>query len=149
LQVRNRGENGKKFRLPRKIIFDPLGKPGVLRLDKRKNKDYNESSGREKNPPRPQNRKNKMARNSKMTARKNISRKIANPVTQLWDGAQSKSAVLFDMLKTKNGAHVEDLVQATGWNVATVRVRLNQIGKLGYTVANVGGYGDSVYKLVA
>jgi predicted transcriptional regulator len=90
-----------------------------------------------------------MARNSKMTARKNISRKIANPFTQLWDGAQSKSAVLFDMLKTKNGAHVEDLVQATGWNVATVRVRLNQIGKLGYTVANVGGYGDSVYKLVA
>jgi predicted transcriptional regulator len=73
---------------------------------------------------------------------------IANPFTQTFNGEESKSAVMFKMLTARGGVHVEDLAHAVDWNIPTVRVRMNQIKKMGYEIQKLGGYGDATYKLV-
>jgi hypothetical protein len=76
-------------------------------------------------------------------------RKVVNPFSRTYDGKESKSAILFNALSHKYGADLRDIAEQIDSSLATVRVRLSQLGKQGFTIEKIGERGEPVYRLVA
>ncbi|MDP3674435.1 MAG: DUF3489 domain-containing protein [Novosphingobium sp.] len=59
----------------------------------------------------------------------------ATPVTALSPRAQSKTALITDLLGRAGGASLGELVAATGWQPHTTRAALTGLRKKGHTIA--------------
>lgn len=78
-------------------------------------------------------------------------RKPAAPAVAKHDGAQSKLATVVAMLRSSDGAGIEDVMRATGWQRHTVRGVISGAIKkrLGLEVASATRDGKRVYRIAA
>lgn len=63
---------------------------------------------------------------------------------------KSKAALLRDMLTRPDGAKLEELCKATGWQAHTVRAALSGLRKAGHVIERgKDAVGQSVYRIAA
>ncbi|MBZ0123731.1 MAG: DUF3489 domain-containing protein [Roseovarius sp.] len=63
---------------------------------------------------------------------------------------KTRAALMRDLLARPDGASLEDLCTATGWQAHTVRAALSRLRKAGHEVARyMDGAGLSVYRICA
>ncbi len=61
----------------------------------------------------------------------------------------SKQALIITMLKKKEGASIDALMEATGWLPHTTRAALTGLRKRGFTIEHAKEEGGTVYRIVA
>jgi predicted Rossmann fold nucleotide-binding protein DprA/Smf involved in DNA uptake len=61
----------------------------------------------------------------------------------------SKRSALLDLLGRDEGAHIDELISATGWQGHTIRAALSGLRKQGHVIVATKGEGGTSYRLQA
>ena len=74
--------------------------------------------------------------------------KNANTKVTTHEPRKTKIATVTELLRRQNGATLDELVEATGWQKHTVRASLTGLKKKGHEIERTAGADGSRYRIV-
>ena len=83
------------------------------------------------------------------STKRHTGRNHKNPKPDQAKRKSTKQALIIRLLKRKNGATIEDMIKATGWQTHSVRAALTGLRKRGMTITWSQDKGVTTYRIEA